>query len=56
MARIYTAALASVFIRIFGLIGYDKVFPFLENRLEQRTTAAWLCWVVPLLIVEFYLS
>jgi len=56
MARSYTAALAFVFIRIFGLIGYDRFFPFLDNRLEQRTTAEWLCWVVPLLVVEFYLS
>ena len=56
MVRSYTAALAFVFIRIFSLTGYDSVFPFLNNRLEQRTTAEWLCWVVPLLIVEFYLS
>ncbi len=56
MARSYTAALAFVFIRIFSLIGYNNVFPFLKDQLEQRTAAEWLCWVVPLLIVEFYLS
>jgi uncharacterized membrane protein len=55
MVRSYTAALAFVFIRIFPLLGYKKVFPFLDTQMERRTTAEWLCWVVPLLIVELYM-
>lgn len=55
MVRSYTAALAFVFIRLFPLIGYKNVFPFLETQMERRTTAEWLCWVIPMLIVEVYL-
>ncbi len=55
MVRSYTAALAFVFIRLFPLIGYKNMFPFLETQMERRTTAEWLCWVIPMLIVEIYL-
>jgi uncharacterized membrane protein len=55
MVRSYTAALAFVFIRIFPLFGYNNVFPFLDSQMERRTTAEWLCWVVPFLIIEAYM-
>lgn len=55
MVRSYTAALAFVFIRLFPLLGYENVFPFLETQMERRTTAEWLCWVIPMLMVEIYL-
>lgn len=55
MTRSYTAALAFVFIRIFSLTGYARVFPFLDTKLEQRTTAEWLCWVLPFMVIEFYM-
>jgi uncharacterized membrane protein len=55
MVRSYTAALAFVFIRIFPLLGYKNVFPFIETQMERRTTAEWLCWIVPFLIIEIYM-
>lgn len=55
MVRSYTAALAFVFIRLFPLLGYQNVFPILDTQMERRTTAEWLCWVIPLLVVEIYL-
>jgi hypothetical protein len=55
MTRSYTAALAFVFIRIFPLLGYKNIFPFLDSQLDRRTAAEWLCWVVPFLIIEMYM-
>ena len=55
MVRSYTASLAFVFIRLFPLVGYKNIFPFLETQMERRTAAEWLCWVVPFIIVEVYL-
>jgi uncharacterized membrane protein len=55
MTRSYTAALAFVFIRIFSLIGYDNLFTFLDTYQDRRTTGEWLCWVIPFLIIEFYM-
>ena len=55
MTRSYTAALAFVFIRLFPLVGYKKVFPFLETQMERRTSAEWLCWVVPFIVIEIYM-
>ncbi|MFZ1304379.1 MAG: DUF2306 domain-containing protein, partial [Ferruginibacter sp.] len=55
MVRSYTAALAFVFIRLFPLFGYKTIFPFLDTTMERRTTAEWLCWVVPFLIIEVYM-
>jgi uncharacterized membrane protein len=55
MTRSYTAALAFVFIRIFSLIGYDSLFTFLDTYQDRRTAGEWLCWVVPFLIIEFYM-
>ena len=55
MVRSYTAALAFLFIRLFPLIGYKKIFFFIDLSMERRTTAEWLCWVFPFLIVEVYM-
>jgi uncharacterized membrane protein len=55
MVRSYTAALAFVFIRLFPLFGYKTMFPFLDTQMERRTTAEWLCWVVPFLVIEIYM-
>jgi uncharacterized membrane protein len=55
MVRSYTAALAFVFIRLFPLIGYKTVFPFLKTTMERRTAAEWLCWVIPFLVIECYM-
>jgi uncharacterized membrane protein len=55
MIRSYTAALAFVFIRLFSYAGYKNVFPFIDTTMERRTTAEWLCWVIPFLVVEVYM-
>ncbi|MES2797422.1 MAG: DUF2306 domain-containing protein [Bacteroidota bacterium] len=55
MVRSYTAALAFVFIRLFPVLGYKNIFPFLDTTLDRRTTAEWLCWVVPFIIIETYM-
>lgn len=55
MVRSYTAALAFVFIRLFPLMGYKNIFPFIDSQMERRITAEWLCWVVPFLIIEIYM-
>ena len=55
MVRSYTAALAFVFIRLFPLLGYKNVFPFIDSQMERRITAEWLCWVIPFLIIEIFM-
>jgi uncharacterized membrane protein len=55
MVRSYTAALAFVFIRLFPLIGYDTIFPFMTQQADRRTAAEWLCWVVPFMMIESYM-
>jgi len=55
MVRSYTAALAFVFIRLFAIIGYQKLFPFLDTLSDRRVTAEWLCWVIPFMIIETYM-
>jgi uncharacterized membrane protein len=55
MIRSYTAALAFVFIRIFSITGYARVFPFIDTTMERRTTAEWLCWVIPFIVIEVYM-
>jgi uncharacterized membrane protein len=55
MVRSYTAALAFVFIRLFAIIGYQKLFPFLDNLSDRRVTAEWLCWVIPFIAIETYM-
>jgi uncharacterized membrane protein len=55
MTRSYTAALAFVFIRLFPLIGYKTAFPLLDTSIERRTTAEWLCWIIPMIVVEMYM-
>jgi len=55
MVRSYTAALAFVFIRLFAIVGYQKLFPFLDTLTDRRVTAEWLCWVVPFIIIETYM-
>jgi len=55
MVRSYTAALAFVFIRVFALMGYKNIFPFLDTQTERRVTAEWLCWVIPFMIIELYM-
>lgn len=56
MIRSYTAALAFIFIRMFPWIGYKNVFPFIDAQMERRITAEWLCWILPLMVVEFYMN
>jgi len=55
MVRSYTAALAFVFIRLFGIIGTQKIFPFLDTSTDRRVTVEWLCWVIPFMIIETYM-
>ena len=55
MVRSYTAALAFVFIRVFSSLGYQSVFPIVDTATEGRITGEWFCWVIPFMVIEFYM-
>jgi hypothetical protein len=53
--RTYALALAFVWVRV--LEAFDSsVFPFIQSQDVRDTTTEWLSFVLPLMVVEFYLS
>ena len=56
MIRSYVCGLAFVFIRILPIINdFTGLFNFIEDDTMRRTVYEWICWVYPLIIVEFWL-
>ena len=56
MLRSYICGLAFVFIRILPVIhDYTGLFEFIEDDTMRRTVYEWICWVYPLMFIEFWL-
>jgi uncharacterized membrane protein len=57
MIRSYTLALTFIFLRILGDLVYKhNLFFFIKSEETKDTTYEWLSWVLPLLIVELFIS
>ena len=56
MLRSYVCGLAFVFIRVLPeLNDVSGIFNFIEDETMRRTVYEWICWVYPLMMVEFRL-
>ncbi len=56
MIRSYVCGLAFVFIRLLPEINdVTGIFNFIEDDTMRRTVYEWICWVYPLMFVEFWL-
>ena len=55
MIRSYAMALVLVWLRLMFDLG-DVLFFYVANEDLRDATREWASWVVPLLVVEFYLS
>jgi uncharacterized membrane protein YozB (DUF420 family) len=57
MIRSYTLTLAFVFLRILSDLVYKHNFlAFIGNQDVRDATYEWMSWVIPILVVEFYIS
>ncbi len=55
MVRSYVCGLAFVFIRLLPEINsVTGIFDFIEDDIMRRTVYEWVCWVYPLVIIEFW--
>ncbi|MEP2026765.1 MAG: DUF2306 domain-containing protein [Reichenbachiella sp.] len=56
MLRSYVCGLAFMFIRLLPEINdVIGIFNFIENDTMRRTVYEWICWVYPLVMLEFWL-
>jgi len=56
MIRSYVCGLAFVFIRLLPEINsVTGIFEFIEDDHLRRTVYEWVCWVYPLIFLEFWL-
>lgn len=56
MLRSYVCGLAFVFIRLLPEINeVSGIFNFIEDVEMRRTVYEWICWVYPLMMLEFWL-
>lgn len=57
MIRSYTLTLAFVFLRILSDLVYKHHFlSFIENEEVKDATYEWMSWVIPVLVVELFIS
>ena len=57
MIRSYTLTLSFVFLRILSDLVYKHNFlSFINNQDVKDATYEWMSWVIPLLVVELYIS
>jgi uncharacterized membrane protein len=57
MIRSYTLTLSFIFLRILSDLVYKHNFlSFIENQDVRDATYEWMSWVIPVLIVEFFIS
>lgn len=57
MIRSYTLTLSFVFLRILSDLVYKHNFlSFIENEDVKDATYEWMSWVLPVLVVEFFIS
>ena len=57
MIRSYTLTLSFVFLRILSDLVYKHNFlSFIENQEVRDATYEWMSWVVPVLVVEIFIS
>ncbi|MEL6672838.1 MAG: DUF2306 domain-containing protein [Bacteroidota bacterium] len=56
MLRSYVCGLAFVFIRLLPVLNeLTGLFAFIEDDTMRRTVYEWICWVYPLVGLEFWL-
>lgn len=56
MLRSYVCGLAFVFIRLLPEVNdATGIFNFIEDETMRRTVYEWICWVYPLMIIEFWI-
>jgi len=53
--RSFAIGLAFIWVRVLGALE-DQLFPFIDNREARETTQEYLSFVLPLLVVEAWLS
>lgn len=56
MIRSYAFALVFVVLRIIGDLPGDVIFFYIQSPEMRDATQEWLSWVLPLLVVELWLS
>ncbi len=57
MIRSYTLTLAFVTLRIFSdLVEKHNFLSFIDNQYTKDATYEWMSWVIPVVIVELYIS
>jgi len=57
MIRSYTLTLSFVFLRILSDLVYKHNFlSFIKNEEVRDATYEWMSWVIPVLVVEFFIS
>jgi uncharacterized membrane protein YozB (DUF420 family) len=57
MIRSYTLALSFIFLRILSDLVYKHNFlSFIKNEDVKDATYEWMSWVLPVLVVEFFIS
>lgn len=56
MIRSYGLALVLVWLRLMGDIPQDVLFFYIDDQQVRDTTLEWMSWVIPLLIIELWLS
>lgn len=56
MIRSYGLALVLVWLRLLGDIPEDILFFYIKDPAIRDATLEWMSWVIPLLVLEFWLS
>ncbi len=56
MIRSYGLALVLVWLRILGDIPSNVLFFYIQDEAVRDTTLEWMSWVLPLLVLEVWLS
>ncbi|HPF24332.1 MAG TPA: DUF2306 domain-containing protein [Hyphomonas sp.] len=56
MTRSYGMALVLVWLRVMGDVPPDLMFFYIEDPGIRDTTLEWMSWVVPLLVIELFMT
>lgn len=56
MIRSYGLALVLVWLRLTGDVPQDLMFFYIREQAVRDTTLEWISWVIPLLVIELFVS
>lgn len=56
MIRSYGLALVLVWLRLIGDVPQDIMFFYIREQAVRDTTLEWMSWVIPLLVIELFVS